>query len=150
MDLDGFSCAHHFIIFCIQYVLIMLMHLLAILLLDICKTVSFVCFPPILWSINLQLNSQAEPTKIGTCLQLWIVYHVFIVISYFFSWQKKCIQQSLYCLLSPGLVDQIIHSSENVDIDNLIKDLHPKVHSKMVDSLSIVLLVTTCKCSISR
>jgi hypothetical protein len=30
-------------------------------------------------------------------------------------------------LLLPGLVDQIIHTSEDVDIDDLIKDLHPKV-----------------------
>ncbi|GJM92168.1 hypothetical protein PR202_ga08604 [Eleusine coracana subsp. coracana] len=35
----------------------------------------------------------------------------------YFSWKKRC------------LVDQIIHSSENVDIDDLIKDLHPKVMS---------------------
>ncbi|KAG2602670.1 hypothetical protein PVAP13_5KG701900 [Panicum virgatum] len=34
----------------------------------------------------------------------------------------KMKQEILLCL-----VDQIIHSSENVDIDNLIKELHPKV-----------------------
>ncbi|GJM92280.1 hypothetical protein PR202_ga08733 [Eleusine coracana subsp. coracana] len=36
----------------------------------------------------------------------------------------KLKQEILLCL-----VDQIIHSSENVDIDDLIKDLHPKVMS---------------------
>ncbi|VAH66789.1 unnamed protein product [Triticum turgidum subsp. durum] len=54
----------------------------------------------------------------------------------------KLKQEILLCL-----VDQIIHTSENVDIDDLVKDLHPKVHSKRFPFTFMSLMTMRVKCS---